>query len=40
MPHSIQTGAFDYQELVQNIRISDDPEEGYVFFLHARKPPV
>lgn len=40
MPNSLQRGSIDYRELVQNIYISDDPEEGYVFFLHARKPPV
>lgn len=38
MPESLALQKFDLSELSRNRRISDRPEEGYVFFFHARKP--
>lgn len=38
MPRSLATGVFDITELVSNIRLSENPEEGYLFFLKAVKP--
>jgi SAM-dependent methyltransferase len=38
MPESLRNKVFDYHELVQNIALSDNPEEGYLFFLKAIKP--
>ncbi len=40
MPNSLQMGSINYRELLHNSFVSDNPEEGYLFFLHARKPPV
>jgi hypothetical protein len=37
MPRSIQNEVFDQAELVENITLSDEPEEGYLFFLKAIK---
>ncbi len=37
MPQSLASGAFDFAEMTGNIGLSDDPEEGYMFFLKARK---
>jgi glycosyltransferase involved in cell wall biosynthesis/SAM-dependent methyltransferase len=38
MPMSLKSGVFDYKEMVQNISLSDNPDEGYLFFLKAVKP--
>ncbi len=38
MPESLRSGIFNYRELVANIRLSDNPEEGYLFFVKAVKP--
>jgi len=38
MPESIQRGVFDFQEAIANIGLSDNPEEGYMFYLRAQKP--
>lgn len=38
MPSSLQRGVFDPEELVRNIRLSEYPEEGYLFYLRAIKP--
>jgi SAM-dependent methyltransferase len=38
MPESLRTGTFDIDEMSRNMGISDQPEEGYVFFIHAVKP--
>ncbi|MDQ4078188.1 MAG: methyltransferase domain-containing protein [Chloroflexota bacterium] len=38
MPESIASGDFSYDEMVQHIGLSDNAEEGYLFFLKAVKP--
>jgi SAM-dependent methyltransferase len=38
MPNSLRSREFDYGEMIRNIRLSDNPEEGYVFFIKAVKP--
>ncbi len=38
MPETLRTGVFDDGEMARNIRISDDPDEGYVFYIRASKP--
>jgi SAM-dependent methyltransferase len=38
MPKSLQSGIFNHREIVENILLSDDPEEGYFFFIQAVKP--
>ncbi|HET9223047.1 MAG TPA: DUF4214 domain-containing protein [Roseiflexaceae bacterium] len=38
MPRSLQNKVFDYGEIIRNIRLSDDPEEGFLFFINATKP--
>jgi len=40
MPESLRRQVFDVREQVANIRFGDTPEEGYLFFLKARKPVV
>ena len=37
MPDSLATGRFDLNEMARNRRLSDDPEEGYLFFIDAVK---
>jgi SAM-dependent methyltransferase len=37
MPDSLASGRFDLNELARNCRLSDDPEEGYLFFIDAVK---
>ncbi|MGO9128899.1 MAG: methyltransferase domain-containing protein [Bryobacteraceae bacterium] len=37
MPESLASGRFDLNELARNCRLSDDPEEGYLFFIDAVK---
>lgn len=38
MPASLQSGVFDYGEAIRNIGLSDNSQEGYLFYLKARKP--
>ena len=38
MPQSARSGVFDPDEIVRNVRISDDAERGYLFYLQAVKP--
>ncbi len=38
MPVSLRRGVFDYREMVSNIRLSENAEEGYFFYLQAIKP--
>ncbi|HEY3231396.1 MAG TPA: methyltransferase domain-containing protein, partial [Roseiflexaceae bacterium] len=40
MPESLRSNAFDYGEMIRNIRLSDNPEEGYLFYIKAVKPAV
>lgn len=37
MPESLRSKTFDYRELVQNIALCDNAEEGYLFFLKGMK---
>jgi hypothetical protein len=38
MPQSLARRAFDYREMARNVRLSDRPDEGYLFFFRAVKP--
>jgi SAM-dependent methyltransferase len=38
MPESLRTRQFDINEISRNISLSDQPEEGYLFYIHAVKP--
>lgn len=38
MPQSLRQQQFSYQEMGQGPRLSDKPEEGYLFFFNAIKP--
>jgi SAM-dependent methyltransferase len=38
MPQSLQSGVFDFAEMIRNIGLSENPEEGYLFYLKAIKP--
>lgn len=38
MPESLRSRSFDLSEMTRNIRLSDNPDEGYMFFFKARKP--
>lgn len=38
MPQSIKHGRFDFQEAIDNITLSDNPDEGYMFYFQAQKP--
>ena len=38
MPESLRRRVFDPTELIRNIRLSENPEEGYLFFIKAIKP--
>ncbi|EFO81267.1 hypothetical protein OSCT_0856 [Oscillochloris trichoides DG-6] len=38
MPESLRTKVFDLSEMSKKMSLSDNPEEGYVFFIHAMKP--
>jgi SAM-dependent methyltransferase len=38
MPGCIKRGVFDFQEMIDNIGLSDNPEEGYMFYFKALKP--
>lgn len=38
MPESLRSGIFNYREIVENIRLSDNPQEGYLFYIMAIKP--
>jgi SAM-dependent methyltransferase len=40
MPESLHNRHFDAVEITRNIRLSDDPTEGYVFFIRAVKPKI
>ena len=40
MPDSLRTHTFSYRELVTRMGLSQDPNEGYMFYLKAVKPPV
>jgi len=40
MPESLASGRFDLAEMARNRRLSDDPEEGYLFFIDAVKAPA
>jgi SAM-dependent methyltransferase len=37
MPISAQRGVFDPQELIRNVRLSDNPEAAYAFYIQAAK---
>ena len=37
MPETLRTHRFDSSELITNCRLSETPEEGYLFYLHAMK---
>lgn len=37
MPKSIKQGVFSRDELLSNMKLSDEPEESYLFFLKAQK---
>lgn len=38
VPKSLQSGTYSHKELTSNIRLSDTPEECYMFFIKAIKP--
>jgi ubiquinone/menaquinone biosynthesis C-methylase UbiE len=38
MPLTLRSGVFDNAEMVANIGLGDKPEEGYIFYIQARKP--
>ncbi|MDO8473773.1 MAG: methyltransferase domain-containing protein [Dehalococcoidia bacterium] len=38
MPESLRTGLFDSDEIIRNVYITDNVEEGYLFYLKAVKP--
>jgi len=38
MPESLRNGLFNYMEIINNITLSDNPEEGYLFYIRAVKP--
>lgn len=38
MPQVVRTGLFKYSEMAYNIRLSDKPEEGYLFYMRGVKP--
>jgi SAM-dependent methyltransferase len=38
MVESLRRNIFDYGEMIRNIRLCDNPEEGYLFFIKACKP--
>jgi len=38
MPQSLRRKVFDPKELIRNIGLSQNPEEGYLFFIKAVKP--
>jgi hypothetical protein len=38
MPQSLASRVFDYREMARNVRLSSNPEEGYIFFFRAVKP--
>jgi SAM-dependent methyltransferase len=38
MPETRRTGIFDARELVDNVGLSNNPEDGYLFYFKARKP--
>lgn len=38
MPRSRREGRFDLREMVEHVGISDDPEDGYMFYIQAVKP--
>jgi predicted SAM-dependent methyltransferase len=37
MPRTVRTGVFDEREIIQNARLSVNPEESYLFYIQARK---
>lgn len=39
VPASLARGVLDWAELTGNIRIGDNAEEGYLFFIKGQKPP-
>lgn len=39
MPESLRTGKFSYEEMVHRRGLSENPDEGYLFYLNARRPP-
>jgi hypothetical protein len=40
MPESLRQKVFDPKELIRNICLSQNPEEGYLFFVKAIKPHI
>jgi ubiquinone/menaquinone biosynthesis C-methylase UbiE len=38
MPNSLRNKEFDYGEMIRNIRLCDNPREGFLFFIRAAKP--
>jgi SAM-dependent methyltransferase len=38
MPNSLRSKVFDYGEMIRNISLCDNPQEGYLFFIRAMKP--
>ena len=38
MPHTIQSGVFSEQELLDNAQLSDQAEICYLFYVHCIKP--
>jgi hypothetical protein len=38
MPGSRANGFFDREELVTGAEFTDDPDDGYLFFVRATKP--
>lgn len=38
MPESVRTGKFDSDEIIRNMMITDNAEDGYLFYLKAVKP--
>ncbi|HMQ32329.1 MAG TPA: DUF4214 domain-containing protein [Chloroflexaceae bacterium] len=38
MPECLASGVFDFAEMTRNIGLSDNPDEGYMFYFRAVKP--
>jgi hypothetical protein len=38
VPRSRATGVFDSAELLEGEALCPDPEDGYLFYIEARKP--
>lgn len=37
MPQTLQTAIFEEREIIENVRLSRDAEQCYLFYIHARK---